>query len=148
MSRLVARALVAVAERRGAISVVLSRLFRFGTPLLVALCAVGLVPWWLIVVPVAPVWFSFVTSVHGAYERARLVRRPRRSMTLAESGAERKFRFADAKAKEADAERIDAFRELIRARITGEQEAASVRKRARRARGTRAGGWRGPPAAR
>lgn len=124
----------------------LSRLFRFGAPLAVALCAVGLMPWWLIPIPVIPVWFSFVTSVHDANERARMIRRPRGRMSLDEAAAERGFLFADAKATEATAERVEAFQELARARAVGEREASSARQQ-KRVR-TRIGGWGGPPAAR
>ncbi len=134
-----------VPRRPGWTFAVLSRCFRFGLPLLVVLSALGIVPWWLVLIPVSPVWFSFVTSLHDANERARMIRRPRRRMSLDESVAERKFLFADTRATEAAAERIGALQELTRARTVGEKEAASLRKRSR-ACGARARGWDGPPA--
>lgn len=106
----------------------LSRLFRFGTPPVAVLCAVGLAPWWVILIPVFPIWFSSVTTVHEANERARIIRRPTRCMSLDEAATERKFLFADAKATEAIAERIEALRELAEARTFGEHQAAVAEK--------------------
>jgi hypothetical protein len=51
----------------GPTAAALSCFFRFGTPALVALCAVGVVPWWFVLAPVIPVWISFVTSTHDAH---------------------------------------------------------------------------------
>jgi|GEM_PF-6207899 len=108
---------------RGVLVTALSRLFRFGTPALVVLCSTGQVPWWLILGPVLPVWCSFVTTTHDAHRRARIIRRPRRALSLGEAASERRVRFADAALNNATAERSAALYELAKARAKGDVEA-------------------------
>lgn len=85
------------------------------------LCAFGEVPWWLIVVPVIPLWWSMVTTTHEAHQRARIIRRPSRSVSLDEAAAERRFHFADAALTQADIERAEALAELAQARAVRQQ---------------------------
>jgi hypothetical protein len=124
----------------GPTAVALSRLFRFGTPALAALCAVGVAPWWLVLVPVIPVWISFITSTHDAHRRARIIRRPRRPIILDEAAIERRFLMANAALVTATAKRRAALVELARARALGDAQA-----RDERVSPAHAPRWRGPP---
>lgn len=112
---------------------VLSRFFRFGTPVLVVLCAAGQVSWWLVLVPVVPVWCSFVTSTYDAHRRARIIRYPRRPMTLDEAASERRFLLADVATAAAEKERVGALYALAAARDDGDAnaEVSNWRKRGR-----------------
>lgn len=94
----------------------LSRFFRLGTPVLVILCTFGDVPWWLILTPVMPVWWSMVTTTHDAHRRAMIIRRPSRSMGLEEASAERKFHRIDSALVQAEINRAEALAELAHAR--------------------------------
>lgn len=100
----------------------LSRFFRYGTPALVILCALGEVPWWLVVMPVIPMWWSAVMSTHEAHQRARFIRRPSRSTSLQEAAAERRFANADAVLIRANTDRAEALAELAQARAAGQRE--------------------------
>jgi hypothetical protein len=102
---------------------VLSRLFRYGTPVLVILSATGHVQWWIVLVPIFPVWFSFVTTAHAAHKRARIIRRPRRQVGLDEAATEVRFRSANTALDAAAAERTTALRALAEARAEGDREA-------------------------
>ena len=121
-------------------AVLLSVLFRWGMPVLVVLAFLRFFPWWLVLVPVIPVWWSFIASVGEARKRARIIKRPNRGMSLEESAAEQQFLRADAVLIEADAGRAGAFEELAAARNAG-----VVRQR-RRTQVERSGNWGGPPA--
>jgi hypothetical protein len=94
----------------------LSRFFRLGTPLAATLCAAGYVEWWLVLVPVIPVWWSFATGTRKAHERARIIRHPQREMSLAEAAAERRYRDANTALLDAAVDRNTAIRELATAR--------------------------------
>jgi hypothetical protein len=122
----------------GPTAAALSRFFRFGTPALVALGAVGVVPWWFVLAPVIPIWISFVTSTHDAHLRARIMRQPRRPMSLDEAAAERRFLFANAALDTATAERSAMLLELARARAIGDRQVPGERASPARR-------WRGPP---
>jgi hypothetical protein len=106
---------------------VLSLLFRYGTPALVILCATGQVPSWIVLVPIFPVWCSFVKSTHAAERRARTIRRPKRQVGLAEAATEVRLRSATAALDAAAAERMAALRALAEARAKGDREAQEPR---------------------
>ena len=118
---------------RGVMVTALSRLFRYGTPALVAPAAIGQVSWWFVLVPVVPVWCSFITSMREAQRRARIIRRPNRPMRLDEAAAERRFLVADAEATTAAKARIAALCELAVARADGDArtDATNSRQRSR-----------------
>jgi hypothetical protein len=100
----------------------LMRFFRFGTPVLVMLSACGDVPWWLIILPVIPLWWSTVTTTHEAHQRRRIICRPNRGMSLDEAAAEQKFHLVYAAVVQADIARAEALAELAQARAVGQQE--------------------------
>lgn len=104
----------------------LSRLFRFGTPVLVILCATRLVAWWIVLLPVFPVWWSFVTSAQAAHRRARIIRRPRRRVSLDEAASEVRFGSATAALDAAVLDRAAALSALAEARARGAREAQST----------------------
>lgn len=107
-------------------TVALSRFFRFGTPLLVLLTALGVTPWWLVLLPVIPVWCSFWVGTQQARENRRTIRRPNhRDVGIEEATAERRFLYADATLQEAESRRADALQALAAARATGHLEHAS-----------------------
>lgn len=134
------------ARLRGPTATALSRFFRFGTPALVALCAAGVIPWWLALVPVFPVWFSFVASIHAAHVRVRIIREPRRAMGLDEAASERRFLFANAALDTATQERAAALSELAVARSKGDVAVASTTLCQRgRLLVRRVGRWGEPP---
>ncbi len=98
----------------------LSRFFRYGTPIFVLLCLLRLIPWWLIVLPVLPLWWSMVTTTHEAHQRARIIRRPNRSMTLEEAALERRFLIANAAMLRACDERDKALTNLAESRAAAQ----------------------------
>lgn len=111
-------------------SVLLSRLFRFGTPVLAVLVFLHVSSWWwLVLVPVIPVWWSFVSGIGEARARTRIIRRPNRGMCLEESAIEQRFLRADKAFIEAGATRDSALEELVAARHRGAAKAASHRWR-------------------
>jgi hypothetical protein len=118
-------------EWRGIVAVGLSRLFRYGTAALVVLAAFSVVSWWLALIPVVPVWCSFVMGTHEAYGRARIIQRPKRPMSLDEAASERRFLLARASWEAATADRKAALGELARARTQGEAQAQARRQRER-----------------
>lgn len=94
----------------------LSGWFRYGTPVLLVLCFAGLAPWWAVLIPVVPVWWSFMATTHRAHVQARVIRRPARDVSLAEAAAERRYLSADAILLQAGEDRAEAIRELASAR--------------------------------
>ncbi len=110
--------------------VFLSRFFRIGTPVLVVLVGFGYVPWWAILVPVLPVWCSFLAGVRDAHRVAGIIRRPRRGVSWEEHEAEQRFRRADAELVEADALRSEALADLATARRVRAGESHSRFRRA------------------
>jgi hypothetical protein len=110
----------------------LARAFRIGTPALVALYLVGLVPWWSVLLPVFPMWWSAMTTAHEAHARARVIHRPERQRSLAENAAEQQYLFAVANLGAAAAVQTQALRELTAARaIAKAQQREQPRKAAR-----------------
>ncbi|HTB50823.1 MAG TPA: hypothetical protein VK701_07585 [Solirubrobacteraceae bacterium] len=105
--------------------VFLSRSFRFGTPVLAVLVGFGYAPWWAILVPVLPVWWSFLAGVREVHRAAGIIRRPRRGVSLEEHEAEQRFWRADARLVEADALLNEAVADLAAARRVGAREGRS-----------------------
>ncbi len=117
----------------GVTATAISRLFRCGTPVLVVVCAAGLLPWLLVLVPVVPIWLHFSLSTRDARRLARIVRRPDRAMSLDELAAERELLQFDAKFQSAEADRKAALLALARERLSAEADAprSSWRRQAR-----------------
>jgi hypothetical protein len=101
----------------------LSLLFRYATPVLAILCATGRAAWWIVLVPIFPVWWSFVTSTHAAHTRARTIRRPKRQVGIDEATSEVRFHSATAALDAAVRERTMALLALAEARAIGAREA-------------------------
>lgn len=107
-------------------TVALSRFFRFGVPVLVLLTVLGVSPWWLVVLPVIPVWCSFWFAIQRARGNRRIIQRPNcRGMGLEEAAAERRFLYAAARLQEAASQRSDALQALAAVRAAGRVERAS-----------------------
>ena len=119
-------------------AVALSRFFRFGTPALALLSALAITPWWLVLLPVIPVWCSFCAGVQEAVENRRIIQRPgHRRMSVEERAAEQRFLYANAIYLDGSSRRNGALKALAAARAKGMAEAASLARprRGRLARG-------------
>lgn len=110
----------------------LAHFFRLGTPVFAALVAIDLIPWWLVLAPVAPAWVSFVASRHEASMKARIIRVPRRPMSLDEAASERRYLFAHAALDTATQARAEALLALAVARKLGDAESSTTLPHRRR----------------
>lgn len=95
----------------------LSYVFMVGAPAMIAAGIVGLAPWWLIAVPLLPVWWSFISGTIAAHNRRRMIRRPTRALTLDEQAAELSYKAADAAFLSARDVRAEALCDLARERL-------------------------------
>lgn len=90
--------------------------FVFGTPVIVLLTFAEVTPWWLILFPVAAIWWSCAEGRFYARRRGRIVRRPGRAVGLEESAAEQRLARAEVAAVRADEVRREALIDLVAAR--------------------------------
>ena len=105
---------------RSTIVMGVTRFFLIGTPVLALATSWRVTPWWSVLVPVIPVWYSMLLGIEKVRAEANVIRRPKRGMALDEAAAERRFLYTNAAFRQAGAERSEALGALAAARGNGE----------------------------